>query len=98
MATRTRIILSSNTGLVAIGPSAVSQIAKIAGPKGIMSKLAALPDNWKHMSKREKLLYLADRLPVGYKVTLFQEPKGTRKSRSLYWTAVNKLEREAGLR
>lgn len=44
-----------------------------------------LPENWKAMSRRERLTLLAKKLPQGYKLTLFQEPKATRRNHSAYW-------------
>lgn len=43
-----------------------------------------LPNDWKKMSKVQRMKYLADYLPIDVKLTCIREAKHTRKDRSLY--------------
>jgi hypothetical protein len=58
----------------------------MANPYGYLNFKA--PVNWQKMTKREKLQWLAKSLPVGYKLEMFQEPRGTRANKSLYFKSM----------
>lgn len=95
MATRTRIILfNKKEAMLYRGSAAVSILIRLGGPEKITS--ADFPGNWAQMSKRQKLTYFARQLPVGFIVKFYQEPKGTRTSKSAYRQEFNKLRQENG--
>ncbi len=75
MSTRTRVVLTYKGKFHSSGYAAVR--AMMEGP---------IPSNQlRGMSKRAKLEKLAEKLPVHFALVLIQEPRGTRKNRSLYW-------------
>ena len=90
MSTRTRIVLYYCDRIFTTGSGAVRAIVDKANPqvpaKGKLKKMVGL-------SKREKLVALAQLLPPMFSLILIQEPRGTRKNRSLYWQLQQK-ERE----
>lgn len=85
MSTRTRIILDYRTGQF-FGSRAVKELAiQTLGaqhPAYIPRALART----KGKTKNDKLMKLAEKLPVGWTLILLQEPRSTRKNRSLYWS------------
>lgn len=85
MATRCRIVLRSSEKELFIGAMAIKVLVKQTIAENVLN--VKFPLNWETMSKRQRLLYLGEKLPVGWELTLFQEPKSTRRSRSLYWRA-----------
>lgn len=90
MSTRTRVILRFHDGSFQFGGGAVKSLIQQALPHGFMG--AVLPVNWGHMTKREKLQWLATKLRYGLSLELYQEPRETRKKCSMYWQAKVKRE------
>jgi hypothetical protein len=75
MATRTRLVLRYPNGCTYTG------VAALAGLGAHVGSFKALPGN----TKAEKLMAAGKLLPVGCELLLIQEPKRTRRMRSLYW-------------
>lgn len=89
MSTRTRIILRLENGMFIFGAAAVRVLINRAIPNGFMR--VQLPFNWSEMRKRDKLLWLSKLPGVNAGLELFQEPRRTRKSKSLYWASRKKI-------
>lgn len=51
-------------------------------------RLGAMPPDWNKLSKRDRMMRLGEYLGPNDTLQLFQEPKGTRKNKSLYWQAL----------
>lgn len=83
MSTRTRIILKQKELVVARGVDALDVCCAKVFPDRIRRKsfLQSVPG----VTKKEKITYLAERLPLGWSIVLLQEPRRTRKNKSLYW-------------
>lgn len=88
MPTRTRLIVRTPGGSIYKGGTAVKTLVQACAAKNFLG--LQLPPNWQELPKRTKLEWLAARMPQGYKLMLFQEPKETRKSRSLYWKTMTR--------
>lgn len=85
MPTKTRYVLRTHGGYVYTGKMAVALLCKE------MSKLAMsadMPANWKELSSRRKLAFLALRMPKNNTLLIFQEPRWCRKNKSLYIKAI----------
>lgn len=84
MSTRTRMLLKDANGINYTGNIGVKALIQLTQPKlgtvGVRKFLSKLGG-----SKKEKLLELAKALPPNYTLILIQEPRRTRKNRSLYW-------------
>ncbi len=91
MSTRTRILLYYKEKPYTYGPRAVLMLLQYAFPDASLLK-GLLKKKFIGCSKIEKLLKLADKLPVNFELKLIQEPRGTRKNRSLYWGLKHKQE------
>jgi hypothetical protein len=74
-------VLKTIQGNVHTGPSAVKRLFFEAS----WNSRIPLPLTWGKKSKREKLLWLGKKLPIGWGLFLFQEPRRTRRARSAYW-------------
>jgi len=86
MPTRTRVLLSCEGGKL-MGSRAVQRLITLASARGFFR---LVPPNWAQLTKRDRLLQLAKFLKLGEQLQLFQEPRRTRQSRSLYWKEYNK--------
>jgi hypothetical protein len=85
MSTRTRITLLWPNGFKTHGARAVCELAGMAALASGFQNGRKMLHSLKGMTKKEKLLFLAPRLPPLYTLTLIQEPRHTRKHRSMYW-------------
>ena len=83
MSTRTRIVLTYQNRFLCSGPTAIQELLYRVYPH-LHSVKRKLKDQLGG-SKREKLKQLAQKLPPDFALILIQEPRGTQKSRSLYW-------------
>jgi hypothetical protein len=81
MSTRTRIILVEPSGMIFLGGFAVKRMI-------FQVPARSFPLNWGVMPKRAKLLWLGEQLPPKSKLYLFQEPRKTRASKSVYGKKV----------
>lgn len=88
MSTRLRVTLHCPNGGTSKGSRAVKELLILTHPQAgavalskVLTKLGAMP-------KAAKLRAIAEKLPVGWTFTMIQEPRGTRKNRSLYWQAM----------
>lgn len=75
MSTRARVALKTNGKITAHGSVAVRSLYYFAG----LSNVKPVG------TKQEKLTVMAKCLPEGCSLVLIQEPRRTRKVRSLYW-------------
>lgn len=82
MATRTRIVFQTPASRF-YGSRAVLALAQAAS----RAMFGPWPANWTSLSKREKLIFMAEKCPPNHKLSLFQEAKATRRTHSLYWDA-----------
>lgn len=80
MSTRLRVVLRYPNGGAVRGQLAIITMAQLISPQRYKTALKALKG-----SKRERLEALASKLPPRYELILIQEPRHTRKSRSLAW-------------
>lgn len=102
MSTRTRVVLNIE-GRIVVGPRAVRELLVLTARDPVDSSFPTWrgPDLSKRvfqhmvgMTKREKLLEQAKKLPLGCSLVLFQEPRHTRKKHSIYWKYI--LEKLGG--
>jgi len=89
MSTRTRILLRYPQGGGSVGGRAVKELLILTHPTQGLQALKLILRGLRGKSKREKILAVAEKLPAGYSLTLVQEPRGTRRGRSLYWQLFN---------
>lgn len=82
MSTRTRIVMTYNGMFHVAGGAAIRELLHRVYPNAINSKhkLDALVGK----SKQDKLKEMAEKLPPGFALILIQEPRDTRKNRSVY--------------
>lgn len=80
MPSKVRFILTTANGTLK-GTRAVAMLYSLA-KNALFSQ--QLPNDWKKMSKVQRMKYLADYLPIDVKLTCIREAKHTRKDRSLY--------------
>ena len=90
MSTRTRICLYHSSKYYRTGTAAVKDLVERTHPHFI--------GNWKRLfraaegkTRNDKLLKLAEKLPYGFTLYLIQEPKRTRKNRSLYFKLIKQI-------
>jgi hypothetical protein len=67
------------------GSQVVAMLCKMTQAKLFDLKL---PDKWVAYNTQEKLEFLATFLPPKFKLVIYQEPKWTRKKRSMYIQAL----------
>lgn len=85
MSTRTRIVLLVNGKHYAHG----AQVFRVMTSEVFRKRFKdATIAQYTRMSKQEKILFLARHLRPGLAVVLFQEPRHTRRSKSLYWRMI----------
>lgn len=75
-----RFVLTTVNGTLK-GTKAVAMLYNLAKQASFDKQL---PENWKTMSKVQRMKFLADYLPTDVKLTCIRETKHTRKDRSLY--------------
>lgn len=80
MPSKVRFILTTANGTLK-GTRAVAMLYSLA-KNALFSQ--QLPNDWKKMTKVQRMKYLADYLPIDVKLTCIREAKHTRKDRSLY--------------
>jgi hypothetical protein len=85
MSTRLRVILKHPSGAKTTGSRAVKELLILTHPRSSPRALCTVMVKLEGMSKVDKIRKVAEKLPHGYALTLFQEPRGTRKNKSLYW-------------
>ena len=81
MPTKLRFILQNRDGSKYTGPMAVAWLCKLSQKNALSMQY---PIGWGELKKAEKLKFLAARLPKGYTLVVFREPRYCRKNRSLY--------------
>jgi hypothetical protein len=85
MSTRLRVVLKYPSGVMSTGSKAVKELLILTHPQTSNMALDKVMMKLGGMSKIEKIRVVSEKLPHGYTLTLFQEPRRTRKNRSLYW-------------
>jgi hypothetical protein len=87
MSTRLRVTLLYGGQVHATGRIAVKELCYRAYPNKspAFHRIALRHGDNKGLSKRDRLLKMAERLPKGFTLVLTQEPRRTRKNRSAYW-------------
>lgn len=75
MSTRTRVAVKAKGIILASGSMAIRNLYYFSGLRNVKPV----------GTKQEKLKAMAKCLPEGYSLVLIQEPRRTRKVRSLYW-------------
>jgi hypothetical protein len=90
MSTRTRVCLYHTTNYYRKGLAAIKDLVERTYPYPTA--------NWKILLKKaegktrnEKLLKMAEKLPPGFTLYLIQEPKRTRRNRSLYFKLIKQI-------
>jgi len=90
MSTRTRICLYYTANYYRKGIAAIKDLVERTHPYPAA--------NWRILLKRaegktrnEKLLKMAAKLPSGFTLFLIQEPKRTRRNRSLYFRLIKQI-------
>ena len=86
MSTRTRVILLLNGDYYCHG----STVSKCLIKEVLQKKKfrASTLRRYERMSKREKLMFLARKMKPSISLLIFQEPRRTRLSKSLYWKHI----------
>lgn len=80
MPSKVRFILTTANGTLK-GTRAIAMLYSLAKNASFNQQL---PNDWKKMTKVQRMKYLADYLPIDVKLTCIREAKHTRKDRSLY--------------
>jgi hypothetical protein len=83
VSTRTRIVMTYKGRFHNQGAKAIKELLSRLYPNAMT--LEGRLNQLKAASKKEKLIKLAKKLPPEFALTFIQEPRGTRKNRSLYW-------------
>ncbi len=88
MSTRTRIALTYQGRDYVRGGAAIRELISRCNPQVTPNLLKNHLRNYLGMSKKEKLLKIAEGLPPDFALLLVQEPRRTRKGKSLFHKLV----------
>jgi hypothetical protein len=85
VSTRTRIIMTYKGQYYSHGRGAIRELLQRVYPDRFTGKQMLQAVGLRGLSKRLKIEKLAEKLPLDFAIIMIQEPRHTRKSRSIYW-------------